>query len=369
MKEKIRIGILGGGIKSAVGRAHISAIRMSGRYEIGPCRFSHEATENQLSHEEFSVKWCEHDEDHVQWLEKRKNELDLVLLLTPSPDHPDQIIDVISQGIHILTEKPVTCSAKDLRMISNALVDHPSVSAHFVHNYSGYPLFRELVLRVRSGAIGKVHNIRIEMPSDIFARERILGKPQIWRQSDPDIPMIMLDLGTHMFHLIQMIAGYDESRIYANLKNMVSSLGVIDNVEIWQERQDGIQVNYWMSKAHLGIKNGLKIDVYGADGSLSWTQMDPDHLVQADLDSNRTIVDRGAISKAASCYDRFKAGHPTGFIDAFSNFYCDVANELCGNKSSSSNDSWVSHIDEAFAGIRFLDAAVHSHKSGEWISL
>jgi len=369
VKKRIRIGILGGGINSGIGKAHISAIRMSGRYDIGPCRFSHDEKKNRLSHEEFDVNWSGHDEDHVGWLGCKKNELDLVVLLTPSPDHAHQFVDVVSQEVNILTEKPVTCSAEDLDMLSEALVNHPNTSARFVHNYSGYPLFRELALRVRGGVIGKIHNIRIEMPSDIFARERILGKPQIWRQSDPDIPMIMLDLGTHMFHLVQMVAGYSESRIHAYLKNMVNSLGVVDNVEIWQERKDGILVNYWMSKAHLGIKNGLRIDVYGADGSLSWRQMDPDHLIQADLNSNRTIVDRGAISEAASNHDRFKAGHPTGFIDAFSNFYCDIADELSEGKSSESSYSWISPIDEAFAGIHFLDAAVRSHESGEWISL
>lgn len=368
MQRWVKLGILGGGINSAVGKAHLAAIRMSGRYDIGPCRFSHEEDENRRSHDEFGIDWSQHDEDHVAWVTRNKTKLDLVLLLTPSPDHAQQAVDIVDQGVNILIEKPVACSAQDLPMLSEALVRRPEVCAHFVHNYSGYPLFRELALRVRAGAIGKIHNIRVEMPSDIFARERILGKPQIWRQSDPDIPMIMLDLGTHMFHLVQKISGSSESKVRANLRKMVNSLNVIDNVEIWQERSDGVLVNYWMSKAHLGIKNGLRIDVYGADGTLSWLQMDPDHIVQTDINSNRTTVDRGAASAAASHHDRFKAGHPTGFIDAFANFYCDLADNLTGVENNLSDASWISPIQEAFAGIQFLDAAVRSHRADAWVN-
>lgn len=368
MSGRIQIGILGGGVNSAVGKAHIAAIRMSGRYDIGPCRFSHEESENQLSHDEFGVSWSQHDNDHIDWIARTKTALDLVLLLTPSPDHPRQIVDIVNQGVSVLTEKPIACSASELPMLAEALESRPEVSAHFVHNYSGYPLFRELALRAKAGAIGKIHNVRVEMPSDIFARESILGKPQIWRQSDPDIPMIMLDLGTHMYHLVHKVVGSSASRVRANLRKMVNSLNVVDNVEIWQERSDGILVNFWMSKAHLGIKNGLRIDVYGSDGTLSWHQMDPDHLIQADVNSNRTLVDRGAVSAAASKHDRFKAGHPTGFIDAFSNFYRDMAEEL-DSVGTSEPDSWVSPIDEAFAGIRFLDAAVKAYKTDEWVSL
>ena len=49
-------------------------------------------------------------------------------------------------------------------------------------------------------------------------------------------------------------------------------------------------------RAHFGSKNGLKIEIYGRDGALNWYQNNPDHLIEVDINSNRTIVNRGAVS-------------------------------------------------------------------------
>ena len=78
-----------------------------------------------------------------------------------------------------------------------------------------------------------------------------------------------------------------------------------------------LSVSYWMSKGHLGIKNGLSIEVYGDNGSLKWELLDPDHLVQSDINSNQSKINRGSILRKLNQLDRFKPGHPTGFIEAF----------------------------------------------------
>lgn len=367
MTQPLRIGIIGGGANSAVGPVHVAAIRMDGKYHIGPCVFSNSEEENRHSHEVYGLTWSGHTESLGAWLDQNQGTFDVVALLTPSTDHAQQIEEIASRGLSFITEKPVACSLSEVQAIEAALSDSQEIEARFVHNYSGYPLFREMVLRLYEGRIGEIHSVRIEMPSDGFARERITGLPQVWRQSDPQVPMIMLDLGTHMHHLVQMVAGKSKARVSARMHQLVNGLGVIDNVEIWEERTDGIRVSYWMSKAHLGAKNGLRIEVFGRDGALMWYQMDPDHLIEIDIHSNRTIVNRGAISAEATRRDRFKAGHPTGFVEAFASFYSDLAEDIRAAKDNAPRSRWIRPIEDAFEGIRFLEAAVRSHYTGEWI--
>ena len=102
-----------------------------------------------------------------------------------------------------------------------------------------------------------------------------------------------------------------------------NKLDLLDDIQIWDEREDGISVSYWMSKGHLGVKNGLGVEIYGDKGSLSWKLSDADHLIQSDINSNKLKINRGSISKKLNQLDRFKPRHPTGFI-SFANFYQDI---------------------------------------------
>ena len=367
MIQPLRIGIIGGGANSAIGPSNVAAIRLDGNYRIGPCVFSHQEDENRRSHYDYGLPWSGHAGYLGEWLDQNRDEFDLLALLTPSIDHASYIKEIASRGLAFVTEKPVACSLEEVHAVETALSEAGAIEARFVHNYSGYPMFREMVLRLNEVRIGPLHSVRVEMPSDSFARERVIGKPQIWRQSDPQVPMIMLDLGTHMHHLVRMAVGKWKARVRARMHQLVNGLGVIDNVEIWEERSDGISVSYWMSKAHLGEKNGLRIAVYGRNGALIWHQMDPDHLIETDIDSNLTVVNRGAISAEASSRDRFKAGHPTGFIEAFASYYSDLAEDILAAQSNGSRSRWIRPIQDAFDGIRFLEAAARSHHTGEWI--
>lgn len=369
MIQPLRIGIIGGGENSAIGPSHLAAIRMDGKYSIGPCIFSHLEGENRQSHEVYGLPWAGHPPSLADWLDQNKSELDLVAILTPSTDHATHILEIASRGLSFVTEKPVACNLGEVEMIRAALAKAKQIEARFVHNYSGYSMFKEMVMRLEQGRIGKIHHVRVEMPSDGFARERIIGKPQIWRQSDPEVPMIMLDLGTHMYHLVRMAVGSSKARVSARMDKFVNSLGVVDNVEIWEERDDGIRVSYWMSKAHLGVKNGLRIEVYGRDGAMIWHQMDPDHLIVVDLDSNRTTINRGAIQREAARRDRFKAGHPTGFVEAFGSFYSDLAEDIRAANEGTVRSRWIRPIEDAFDGLLFLEAAARSHKTGGWVDL
>ena len=221
---------------------------------------------------------------------------------------------------------------------------------------------------VQKGKIGKITNLRIEMPSDGYARIDRIGPPQHWRQQETAIPMIFLDLGTHLYHLVRLLIGKSSGNVNSIGHVLSNKLNLLDNVEIWEERHDKINISYWFSKAHLGVKNGLKIAVYGSKGSLTWFQHDPDFIKFSDKDSNITIINRGNVSRQISKLNRFKAGHPTGFIEAFANFYSDLAEDFVSFKKGKQQSRWISNITEAIDGIDFLNAAAESMKKRRWIS-
>jgi hypothetical protein len=99
-------------------------------------------------------------------------------------------------------------------------------------------------------------------------------------------------------------------------------------------------------KAALGTANGLKFRTFVEHGSLEWSQFDPELLNVADNKGTTRVLERGPqnfkIANAAR-YNRFTAGHPAGFIEAFANIYTDFYSALIGLDSSVS-ESFDVHV-------------------------
>lgn len=67
-------------------------------------------------------------------------------------------------------------------------------------------------------------------------------------------------------------------------------------------------------------------------------------------------------------YQRFKAGHPAGFIEAFANYYADVADALQNYRSSAVSDfgQYVFGVDESLEGLQMLEAIARCCASNQW---
>ena len=78
-----------------------------------------------------------------------------------------------------------------------------------ISNYTGYPMVEELKAIVSSGTLGDLCHIHCEMPQETYLRVDSEGKPikpQDWRLKDDNrVPTVSLDLGIHIFNLIDYI--------------------------------------------------------------------------------------------------------------------------------------------------------------------
>jgi len=128
--------------------------------------------------------------------------------------------------------------------------------------------------------------------------------------------------------------------------------------------------NIWYSKAAMGYKNGLKIRVFGEDGSAEWLQTEPEYLKITDKYGHTSCVDRSnqdLIVANQDRYNRFKPGHPSGFIEAFANYYADIYEEIsCKKEGKNKLDSQVYGIDVAIEGLKMLEAISNSSHTEKW---
>ncbi len=371
--EKLKIAFLGGAINSAVGSAHYSAIRLVNQFELVAGCFSLDKEFNQRTAEQYHVGLNRIYNNIDELIEKEKNNLNAIVVLTPTDQHAEHVIKFIRNNIPVICEKALACTISEAENIKRELEKNKGYLS-VIYNYLGYPVFRELRYLILNGNLGKIHHIQIEMPQEGFDRVDTDGNPivpQTWRLHDGIIPTISLDLGVHLHIMIKYLTGEKPLGVTALSKSFGNFQTVKDDISCIIEYSNDIVCNMWYSKIAIGNRNGLKLRIYGEQGSAEWLQEDPEHLKLADNRGKRWTLDRGS-NDAKVCnqprYSRFKAGHPAGFIEAFANYYTDIAGSLQSynqNKTAYLNDDCFG-ITEALEGLHLLDTITRASSSKTW---
>jgi predicted dehydrogenase len=369
--REIKIAFLGGGINSAVGRAHVIAIEMDKRFKLVAGCFSRDESVNKKSADEYKVEPNRVYQNLDSLISNEKGRIDAICILTPTPEHVDEILKCIENKIAVICEKALTGSSSDAIKIQKSVQKNDAFLT-VTYNYTGYPMLRELKEMIKSGMYGKINQIHIEMPQEGFYRLNSLGKPvkiQSWRLTDSYLPTISLDLGVHVHNIIYFLTGESPIGLVALQKNFNLKLGVVDDVSSIIDYTNDMVANVWFSKVALGHRNGLKVQIYGENLSSEWLQNDPENLHCSDNKGLKYTIDRGNSDvKVASLsrYNRFKAGHPSGFIEAFANYYNDIADALL---EDSFENEYIFGIDHAIEGLIMLEAIVESSQSKKWIKV
>lgn len=373
--SKLKLGFIGGGINSAVGQTHKIASQMDERWVLEAGCFSRDPEINHSTSNHWHIQHHRLYADSTEMLQQEKGKLDAVAILTPTPSHAELVIQAIEQGYAVICEKSLAASAVDAEKIEQAVTTHQGFLA-VTYNYTGYPMIRELQQLIQQGEIGKLHQIHIEMPQEGFQKLNAAGKsivPQTWRLQDGTIPTISLDLGVHLVHMIGFLSGETPLEVMATESNYGNFKGIIDNISCLSKYTGGLSCQLWYSKTALGQSNGLKVRVYGATGSAEWLQMEPEYLILNNQAGEKKVITRASnrvIESIKPNYNRFKAGHPSGFIEAFANYYTDLADSLIEFQTKGTFSSpWIFTAKEALSGLLMLEAMTNSAKNNCWVKI
>ena len=90
-------------------------------------------------------------------------------------------------------------------------------------------------------------------------------------------------------------------------------------------------VQFLVQQKRAGLPQWLRVRIFGDKGAAEWVQTDPEFIWLSDRFGARSMINRaspGVQVANQDRYSRFKPGHPAGFIEAFANYYYDLANSL-----------------------------------------
>ena len=372
--KPLRLGLIGGGINSAVGYTHFASSQLDNRWKVVAGCFSRDKTINRSTADRWSIQ---DDRVYATWrelLEGERGQLDAVSIITPTPVHYEMVMAALAQDYAVISEKTLTCTTDEANSICD-MVRRKKGFLAVTLNYSGYPMIRELRQRIEKGVLGSITQIQLEMPQEGYARTDVHGnKPavQAWRLKDGNIPTISLDLGIHLQHLVYYLTGQNPNDVVAVQSTNGWFESVVDNVMCIARYANGITSQMWYSKSALGHRNGLRIRVYGTKGSAEWFQMEPELLVCHSVEGAKTILDRAADIQVAGApqYNRFKAGHPAGYIEAFANLYSDFADALNVFKNDGHLDpGWAYGAEQSASGLHVVEAIATSASENRWVAV
>jgi len=378
---KLSYGMVGGGPGAFIGAVHRSALALDGRAVPAAGSFSKDSSKTRFLGRSLGIA---EDRLYDSWESMAKTEgarperVDFIVIVTPNHLHYPIAKAFLSEGIHVVCDKPLAISSTQADELAKLSSDK-NLKFCVTYTYTGYPAVKQARLMIADGAIGALRFLQAEYLQDAFAfpAERKGSKQAEWR-FDPERagPAAALgDIGTHVESIASYVTGLRLSRVSARLSTLVPGRGMDDTGVVMTEYEGGVQGLYWVCQAAPGEGNGLRFRVLGSEGSLSWSQEEPDHLRFCRLGEPERILVRGrdAFHPEAQAFCRLPAGHPEGFIEALANVYRPFMASVAKRKTGSAPqgiDLDYPRAEAGAEGLRFVEACVKSSRADcAWISL
>ena len=370
--EKIRLGIVGGGIGAFVGSIHRIAARLDDRYELLAGALSSEPKRAADSAAELGIDPRRSYASFEQMAKKEgklKHGIEAVAIVTPNHLHCAVAKAVLEAGIHVICDKPLSSSLEDAEQIEK-IVEGSGLIFAITYNYSGYPMVRHAREMVAAGKLGNIRVIQVEYAQDWLATNiEAEGQKQAAWRTDParaGTGGSIGDIGTHAFHLAEFISGLEAKSLLADLDTFVAGRSLDDNANILLHYSNGAKGMLWSSQVASGQENALRIRLFGDKGGLEWAQEDPNYLQYRPLRETRQILTRGgpAVGETAARATRIPAGHPEGFLEGFANLYRDIADMIEASRTGKSLTTLVPDVTDGVKGVRFVEKAVSSNAAG-----
>ena len=377
MKNKIRLGILGGGGDSLVGILHRIATSMHNKYEIVGGVFNPIFDENLKFAKEIGLNENRIYEDFEKMIEKElklepDKRMEVISILTPNFLHYPMAKKLLENNFNVICEKPMTTSYEEAKELDRINKEKQLVFA-VTYTYTGYPMVRQMKNMIESGEIGDIQKVDLQYYqgwiNPIIHDDK--KRAETWRlqPEKSGISCCIGDIGTHAFDMLEYVSGMQVNQILADLNYIYPDNKMDVDGTILIKFSENIKGVIRASQIATGEENNFSVAIYGKKGSLKWEQENPNYLYHLSEDSPIKVLKpahdyNSEFSLAAS---KLPPGHPEGIFDSMANIYNGVANKI--NNTNNFKGEYPT-LNDGLRGMLFIEKAVESHSKGNiWVNL
>ena len=379
--RRVRLGLVGGGRDSVIGRTHLVAMRVDGLCELVAGAMSIDPDVALVS---ARAELIRPDRIYTDWREmaareaERDDGIDAVVIATPPQTHLDIARAFLERGIDVLCEKPL-CRDLDEAIEFEALVNRHDRVLALAHCYAGYPMVREARTMVAAGRIGRVRLVEAELcagdPGVAYEPEDETRRHWRFQEASMGKAGLLGEVGSHAQHLAAFVTGLTVEEVSAELTTFAERREVYDNAYLGVRYAGGARGRLWSSYMASGNDHGLSFRIFGELGGLHWHQEDPETLLLKPIGGGAVRVARGhdGLSTDTDEGTRLRAGHPEGYLMAFANLYADFACLVMACRLGETLERIAERLPgvaDGVANLSLIDAATRSQQaSGAWVSV
>lgn len=383
LNRKLKMGLVGGGQGSFIGKVHSIAACLDNRAEVVAGAFSSNPERSKASASDYAVTDDRAYGSYMEMLEKEKQlpegeRIDFVSVTTPNHTHFEIAKAAIEAGFHVVCDKPMTFDLPQAKELVTA-VEKSDVVFALTHNYTGYPLVRQARAMILAGELGEIQAVRAAYIQG-WLRDRLEESDQkqaSWR-TDPTksgAAGCFGDIATHAYNLGRYMTGLLPAEISCHLRTFVPGRKLDDYGTAIIKYQNGGLGTVTASQISHGRENDVAIEIDGTKGSLSWRQEDPNAMIVRRNGEPHKIYTRDPNApfispmSAASC--RLPAGHPEGFFECFANVYTAAFDAIVAKHSGEkveTVDTLYPNVYDGVEGMLFIEQSVASSgQNGAWL--
>ncbi|MFC4312068.1 Gfo/Idh/MocA family protein [Steroidobacter flavus] len=369
---KLRMGMIGGGPGSFIGRIHRMAAELDGDIQLVCGAFSSDPEKSKAAGAAMHLDPARVYGSYVEMIESEQRlpanqRMDFVAIVTPNHVHYQPAMLALQGGFDVVVDKPMCFSLDEARSLEQE-VERTGRLLAVTYTYSGYPMVKEMRAIIAAGRIGKIRKVYVEYPQGWLATDLETGgnKQADWR-TDPKrsgAGGAIGDIGTHAAHLAEYATGLRITAINAMLNTVVPGRRLDDDASMLLRFNNDATGVLTATQVAVGEENNLNIRIYGEKGGLEWHQVEPNSAVLQWPDQPREILRAGwgYLGSAAQSNTRTPPGHPEGYLEAFANIYAAFARAL---RSRASGDRDFPTVVDGARGMAFIDCVIRSAGSSQ----
>lgn len=384
LNRKLRMALCGGGQGAFIGRVHATAAVLDNRAELVAGALSSDPAKAKASAPAYDIKPDRAYGSFQELMDKEKalpadKRIDFVTVATPNHTHFPIAKAAVEAGFNVICDKPMTFDLKEAEELQK-LVEKSGVVFAVSHNYTGYPLVRQVREMVQNGDLGEVNAIRSNYIQG-WLRTRLESSDQKqakWR-TDPKqsgAAGAFGDIGTHAYNLARYMTGLLPKDVSCHLRTFEEGRSLDDYGHAVVRFENGALGTVTASQVSHGRENDLFIEVDGTKGAIQWRQENPNELIVRRNGQAHQIYTRnggpylGALSTASS---RLPSGHPEAFFEAFANVYrfaYDAMAQRAAGEKFEPRDTIYPNVYDGVEGMFFIQQCVaSSQENGAWVPL
>jgi predicted dehydrogenase len=375
----LRLGIIGGGPDSWIGRMHRGAAEFDGWWRAVAGVFSSDAARSRTAGVAMGFDAARSYGDVATMLAQEKTRadgIDAVAIMTPNDTHYAYAAAALDAGLDVVCDKPVTYDFAEARDLVARTHRQDRIFA-IAHGYSAYPMTRYARTLVRDGTLGAIRLVQVEYIQSGMAT-RIEDGPRNNRLGwilDPKrsgLALVMSAIGCHAQHLACATVGRNITRVAADVAALMPGRKVIDYVSALLEFEGGARGTFSVTQAAAGGENDIRLRVYGERAMLDWSHCDASYLRLAVQGEPLRLVGRGDtfLPPEIVAAGRTPRGHPEGLREAFANIYAEVAQERMARALGETIPAHpYPRIEDGAHTMAFTEACLASQAKGGWVDV